>query len=522
MGQFDSMASLNVEDVIKNRSLKNFYLHNILNAINVINSKLELSYVLKKVVYYASKLTKSDITSIILTNESIDDLTIEYSTDLESKIRFPRAKSIAGQCINTGQIKIVYEAKENKGFFPGVDKIAGKDTKSILSVPLIVNNATIGCMEFINKHDSMNFNDEDVAVASIISNIAAVSIRNAKAYEKVQKENHILKSQVPSVEILIGKNKKIKEIFKSINKLKNKDATVLILGESGTGKGILARAIHNISNRKDRPFVTVTCPTFAKHLLESELFGHEKGAFTGAISQKKGRFELASDGTIFLDEIGDVDMETQTKLLRVLDNKEFERVGGAETLITNALIIAATNVDLENAVKQGRFRKDLFYRLNVIDFALPPLRERKEDIPSFVEFFLKKYCLKGGKPVITLDNNSMKVLQKYDYPGNIRELESIIQKIVILSESDVICENDLPKEVFSDNYVEKQKDHHDKKKTILELEKDFIQKTLDENSWNVSESARILGISRDQLRYRMEKYKLKKPKSIIRNLQDDF
>lgn len=521
MGQSNSMVSLNVKDVIKNKNLKDVYLHNILNAINVINSKLELSYVLKKVVYYASKLTNSDVTSIILTNDSIDDLTIAYSTDLKSNIRFPRAKSIAGQCICTGQIKIVYDVKKNEGFYPGVDKITGTDTKSILSIPLNVNGVTIGCMEFINKHDSVNFNDEDVAVASIISNIAAVSIRNAEAYERMQKENHVLKSQIPSAEVLIGKNRKVKEIFKSINKLKNKNATVLILGESGTGKGILARAIHDISNRRGRPFVTVNCPTFSKLLLESELFGHEKGAFTGAVNQKKGRFELASDGTIFLDEIGDVDKETQTKLLRVLDNKEFERVGGTETLITNALIIAATNVNLKEAMKLNRFREDLFYRLNVIDFELPPLRERREDIPAFAEHFLEKYCNEENKPIPKFNNNSMDILQKYHYPGNIRELESIIRKIVILTEGDVICESDLPAEILLCTHVKNQIDHSAKFTTMPDLEKEAILKALRETSWNISKAARLLDISRDQLRYRLGKYKLNKPKSIIPKLRDD-
>jgi transcriptional regulator with PAS, ATPase and Fis domain len=283
----------------------------------------------------------------------------------------------------------------------------------------------------------------------------------------------------------------------------------LILGESGTGKGILSRAIHEQSNRKEYPFVTVSCSVFSPTLLESELFGHEKGAFTGADRLKKGRFELANGGTVFLDEIGDIDKSIQTKLLRILQERAFERVGGTETLITDVRIIAATSTNLEGAMKQNLFRKDLYYRLKVIVFQLPPLRERREDIPTFAKFFIKKHSTKLNKPVREFDDVSMSALRRYDYPGNIRELENIVERAVVLAEDEVININDLPDEIHYREY-NSSRDVVRLEKTLSynEIEKETIYKMMNECSWNQSMAARLLGISRNKLRYRIRKYEI--------------
>ena len=511
MEKLKSMVSLDIVDVIKNKDEKNVPLSDILEAVAIINSKLDLNHVLKKVIYYAIKLTSSVAASIILTNDSDNDLVIAHSTDMKSNIRFPRTKGIAGQCISTGQIKIVNDANENPYHFIGVDESTGFTTKSILCVPLNIKGSTIGCVELVNKRDNTQFNNDDIAIAALISNLASVSIRNAESHEKLQKEITVLKSQQPFDEMIIGKNKRVREIFKTIKKLKDTNTTVMILGESGTGKGILARAIHEKSSRKGRPFVTLNCSTFSQTLLESELFGHEKGAFTGANNLKKGRFELADGGTIFLDEIGEIDKSTQTKLLRVLQEKAFERVGGTDTLITDIRIIAATNADLEEAIRQNLFRQDLYYRLKVVVFKLPPLRDRKEDISAFANFFLEKYCNELNKHISGFDDNSMNVLQSYDYRGNIRELENIVERAVVLAEDDVIHTNDLPDEMHNMEQGNKTPiDNQDNLTTIPELEKDAILKSLIENSWNQSKTARSLGISRDQLRYRIQKYEINK------------
>ena len=505
--------SLNIEDVIENKNLTEIHLHDILEASAIINSKLELNYVLKHVIFHASRLTNSVATSIILICDSTDDLIIRFATgpvsDLITSMKFPKIKGIAGLCIKTGQIIVVHDVKKNSYYFAEIDKLTGFETKNILCVPLCIKGKTIGCVELLNKCDDISFNNDDIATATIMSNLAAVSITNAKSYEKLQKTNFALKSQLPSADMIIGKNKYVSKIFKSIDKLRNTKSTILIFGESGTGKSVLARAIHAQSNRREYPFITVNCSVFSPTLLESELFGHEKGSFTGADRLKIGRFELANGGTVFLDEIGEIDKSIQTKLLRILQEKTFERVGGTETLQINVCIISATNADLELAVERNLFRRDLYYRLKVIVFQLPPLRERKEDMPTFIKFFLEKYSNEFKKPIRKFDNESMKALLRYNYPGNIRELENIVERSVVMAEGKVININDLPDEVrYKNNYRNKIATSLEKVLSINDMEKDVIYKTLDQCSWNQSMTARMLGISRDRLRYRLKKYKI--------------
>ncbi len=515
MEHLNKTISLNTADVEKKKNLKETRLHNILRASTIINSKLDLNHVLKHVIHYATKLTNSVAGSIILTSNSTDDLVIAYSTgpvsDSVSNVRFPRTKGIAGLCVMTGQIKVVHDVKRNTCHFEKIDESAGFKTNSILCVPLSVKGKTIGCVELINKRNDTTFNDDDIAVATIMSNLAAVSIRNAETYEKLQKTNLALKSQLPLADMVIGKNKDVRKIFESVKKLKDTYSTVLILGESGTGKGVLAQAIHEQSNRKEYPFVTVNCSVYSQTLLESELFGHEKGAFTGADRLKRGRFEIADGGTVFLDEVGEMDKSIQTKLLRILQEKEFERVGGTETLTTDIRIIAVTNTNLERAVEQNSFRKDLYYRLKVIVFQLPPLRERREDIPTFARFFLEKYSNGLNKPVNKFDDVSMNALLRYDYPGNIRELENILERAVVLAEDNVIHIDDLPDEIQHRKYrYSSQVTSPEKVSTISDIEKETISKTLHHCSWNQSKTSRLLGISRDKLRYRIKKYKITK------------
>ncbi|MFQ5786738.1 MAG: sigma 54-interacting transcriptional regulator [Thermodesulfobacteriota bacterium] len=429
-----------------------------------------------------------------------------------SNIRFPAAKGIAGFSISTGQIIVVFDAKENPHHFADIDKLSGFKTESVLCVPLCIKGKTIGCVELLNKRDGTTFSDDDIAVATIMSNLAAVSISNAKSYDNLQRTNFALKSQLFSADMVIGKNKKMKKILQSINKLKDAKSNVLILGESGTGKGITARAIHEQSSRKDNPFVTVNCSILSPTLLESELFGHEKGAFTGADKLKTGRFEIADGGTVFLDEIGEIDKSIQTKLLRILQEKVFERVGSTKTLTTDIRIIAATNTDLEKAVEQNLFRRDLYYRLKVIVFQLPPLRERREDIPAFAHFFLEKYSNELCKSTRKFDNESMNALIGYNYPGNIRELENIVERVVVLPEDDVIHISDLPDEIQyrKKGIFDRQIVAPEKTKSSIEMEKVVICKTLLECSWNQSMAARLLGLSLDKLRYRIKKYRIEK------------
>ena len=515
MRVLDGTTTLNVDDIVRSKSLREASLHDILEASAIINSKLELNHVLEQVILHATKLTNSVAASIILC-DSDEDLVIRYATgpasDVISNIRFPVAKGIAGHCIGTGKIVVVFDAKKNPHHFAEIDKVSGFKTESVLCVPLCVKGKTIGCVELLNKRDGTLFNEDDIAVATIMSNFAAVSVSNARSYDNLQRTNYALKSELCSEDIVVGKNNKMKKILHSVNKLKDTKSNVLVLGESGTGKGIIARTIHEQSNRKENPFVTVNCSILSPTLLESELFGHEKGAFTGADKLKIGRFEFADGGTVFLDEIGEIDKSTQTKLLRILQEKVFERVGSTKTISTDIRIIAATNSDLEKAVEQNLFRRDLYYRLKVIVFQLPPLRERREDIPAFAEFFLEKYGGELNKSTQKFDKECMDALVSYDYPGNIRELENIVERAVVLADEDVIHVSDLPDEIQyrKKGIFDRQIVAPEKTKSISEMEKDVIFKTLLECSWNQSMAARLLGLSRDKLRYRIKKYGLEK------------
>ncbi|BCB96193.1 acetoacetate metabolism regulatory protein AtoC [Dissulfurispira thermophila] len=301
---------------------------------------------------------------------------------------------------------------------------------------------------------------------------------------------------------IIGESDAMKKVFSLIQKVADSDSTALILGESGTGKELIATTIHYQSKRKDKPLIKINCAAMPDGLIESELFGHEKGAFTGAIKRKPGRFELANGGTIFLDEIGDIPLSTQAKILRVIQERQFERVGGTETLNVDVRIIAATNKDLDEEVKKGNFRDDLYYRLNVIPVTLPPLRERKEDIPYLVDFFLNK-CKNKLSRNIRFSKDAMDILLKYDYPGNIRELENIVERCATLSASDIIQKEDLPSFVFekSDNIK-----HVYLSDVAAEAEKEHIIRILKTTKGNKTRAAEVLGISRKTLWEKMNLY----------------
>lgn len=303
---------------------------------------------------------------------------------------------------------------------------------------------------------------------------------------------------------LIGKSKAMKEVFTIIRRVSKTDARVLLLGETGTGKELVARALHYSSLRACKPFITIDCTTIPRDLLESELFGYDKGAFTCAYEDKIGLIEMADGGTVFFDEIGDLEFSLQKKLLRFIQEKEFSRVGSNKKIKVDVRIIAATNRDLEEAVKRGDFRADLFYRLNVISIFIPPLRERKEDIPILASHFLDLYKMKIGKDIKGIDPEVMKILIDYEWPGNVRELENVIERAVILCNYDYITRENIPQKLLSltDNSISGL--NGDIEFNLLEIEKKVILSALSRSSWNQSMASRLLGISRKQLRTKMK------------------
>jgi len=305
---------------------------------------------------------------------------------------------------------------------------------------------------------------------------------------------------------IIGKSPKMQELFRMIKRVAPTDSTVLILGESGTGKELIARAIHANSARKDKPFYTMDCGSVVETLFESELFGYEKGAFTDAVATKQGAFEMAHEGTFFFDEIGNISVNLQAKILRAMQEKEIRRIGGTQVISVDVRIIAATNLDLRRAVEEGSFREDLYYRLSVIPIRLPPLRERKDDIPLLVEHFLQKHQLRGEKKIHGISEEALSALMQYDWPGNIRELENVVERAIIIEEGDRLSLSSLPSQIKMQQ--ELQKKGPESIPTLAEIEKQHIQQVLKITNRNISRAARILGIDRKTLYDKIRRYHL--------------
>ncbi|HVO74350.1 MAG TPA: sigma-54 dependent transcriptional regulator [Ignavibacteriaceae bacterium] len=343
-------------------------------------------------------------------------------------------------------------------------------------------------------------------------------IRIKKIWEKLQKEkriedlieqNRLLNEELlTDYKDIIGNSRAIKNVFSLIEQVAGKDSTVLILGESGTGKELVARAIHRKSKRADKPFIKVNCGILNENLLESELFGHERGAFTGAVRQKKGRFELADTGTLFLDEIGDISPAMQIKLLRVLQEGEFERVGGEITVHTDVRIISATNKDLQKLVAEGKFREDLFYRLSVIPISLPSLRERKEDIIQLVDYFLQRLAEKNRQQVKTISKEGMKLLIDYPWPGNIRELENLIERLFVISVEDGIAPDLIARHLASGIASYNGFENLPLEEAVFAFEKNLIVQAMKKSNGIKNRAAKLLGISTSVLYYKLEKFGL--------------
>ena len=334
-------------------------------------------------------------------------------------------------------------------------------------------------------------------------------VRNASERQDLNRQVLTLSAQVADQterEFIVGPSKTARDIVDLVHKIAKLSATVLILGESGTGKELLARLIHRESADPEAPFIAVNLAAIPRELAESTLFGHERGAFTGAHRQQLGKFELASNGTLFLDEVGDLRLDLQSKLLRAIQEGEIERVGGSKPIKTEFRLITATNIDLEKAVKEGRFREDLFYRINVIPIKMPPLRERTEDIPLLVDFFLKRYNARFRKQIQAVSQTTMEILKKYWWPGNIRELENLVERLVAVSEKDYLGEEDLPLEFHFAQLEPRGLDNE----SLFEhatntFERNFILRALERNAMNVTATAEYLGIPLSTLKYKMDK-----------------
>ena len=396
----------------------------------------------------------------------------------------------------------------------------GTKTRSIICAPLRTKDRTIGVLEGINKNQGV-FTIEDVRLLEAFANQLALALENARliqdlraAQERLSEENRYLReAMAPAVQFntLVGESPRMQEVYRLVQRVLNTTSNVLLTGESGTGKDLIARVLHYQGPRAKGPYIAINCAAIPETLLEAELFGYERGAYTGATQRKPGRFELASGGTLFLNEIGDMSPVLQAKLLQVLQDKQFERLGGTETITTDARIVAATNQDLERLISEGRFRSDLFYRLNVYPIALPPLRERQEDLGSLTMAFLKNFSQKLRKEVLGISKEAMGLLERYSWPGNVRELENVLERAVILCQGTVVTAQDLPslREHLRPPVLGGDAFRLPSGGIVLaEVEKAFIRQALEQSHQNKSHAAKLLGLSRTQLRTRMRLYGL--------------
>jgi Nif-specific regulatory protein len=364
--------------------------------------------------------------------------------------------------------------------------------QNVLCVPLVAVERTIGVLYLASREPNHIFREDQIHFLDSVSRIAAVTIENVLALDSLRFENRLLKEEYGTNGKLVGESRQIRKVEEFVLRVAERDSTVLIRGESGTGKEVVARAIHQNSSRRDRPFIAINCAAIPETLLESELFGSEKGAFTGAAGMRKGKLEATGEGTFLLDEIGELAPAMQAKLLRVLQQREFERVGGTRIIPFKARVLAATNKDLEKAIKAGEFRQDLYYRLNVVSVSIPPLRERRDDIPLLALYFAAKYAGIGKRPFKGISKEARALLIGYRWPGNVRELENAIEHALVLGLTDEILPEDLPENILEERssaLVETR--YHD---GINEAREKLIRNSLREAKGNFPEVSRLLGI----------------------------
>ena len=365
-----------------------------------------------------------------------------------------------------------------------------------------------------NAVEAMKLGATDYLLKPLNESEFKLVVRRALDHRHLLDENRYLRAFAGSAfrfENLVGQSRRMREVFEMALQVAQSDATVLITGESGTGKELLAKAIHQNSLRSKKPFITINCGAIPETLIESELFGHRKGSFTGAVSDRIGKFEAANEGTVFLDEISELEPSAQVKLLRVLQEREIDKVGHSHPIKVNVRVLAATNRNLRNLVEDGQFREDLFYRLSVIAIDLPPLRERKTDIPLLADHFVKKYCTRYGSPLLSFDEESLRLLTEYAWPGNVRELENTVERLVVLRKGASITPEQLPREIrqAKPRVANVALELPEEGISLEEVEKEILLRALEKTKWNQTRAAKYLNITRKTLIYRMEKFAIR-------------
>jgi transcriptional regulator with GAF, ATPase, and Fis domain len=469
-------------------------LNALLKVSGIVHSIRDLQELQGQILNLIFEVVPAEQGAILLNDKGDERLASVFARQRIAKSVLPVrvSRTIARQVMKEGIAILGADVPASNGL-ANVESLVDCQVHSLLCVPLTIFQKVTGCIYLDTCNAASRFDEDHLQLVAAIAGISAVALENARRMQWLEQENLRLSAEINLEHNLIGESPRMKEVYQFLSRVAPTDSNVLLQGESGTGKELAARAIHRNSPRSAKSFIAINCAAIPEGLLESELFGHERGAFTGAVAQKKGRLEIANGGVVFLDEIGELAPALQVKLLRVLQEREFERVGGLRPIAVDIRLIAATNQDLSEAVKAGRFRKDLFYRLNVLSLVMPPLRERREDIVMLANYFVSKCIKKCHMRSKKLSPETLECLVNYDWPGNVRELENAIERALVLSAADVIQPEDLPESILEKGLGPSTEgaSYHNQVKA---LKKQLILKALEETKCNYTAAAQLLGV----------------------------
>jgi len=474
-------------------------LNALLKISRVVHSTSDLNQLQRQILQLIFEVVPAERGAILMDSTGNENFSTLFVHPAPVKRGEPVrvSRTITRQVMQQG-IAILGVDVPGSGGLSGVESLVTFQVRSLLCVPVTIFQKVIGCIYLDTTSPTRRFDREHLELVASIAGISAVALENARRLLWLEEENLRLAAEINLQHNMVGESAAMKEVYRFLSRVAPTEATVLIGGESGTGKELVARAIHRNSPRGSRPFVAINCAAIPEGLLESELFGYERGAFTGAVAQKKGRLEMAEGGVVFLDEIGELAPSLQVKLLRVLQEREFERLGGSRPIAVDIRLIAATNKDLADAVKAKAFREDLYYRLNVVSVVVPPLRERPEDIALLAEYFVSKFAVKCKVKAKKISTEAVARLMNYDWPGNVRELENAIERALVLGASDAIQPEDLPESVLENDVAvgANEAKYHT---AVKQLKRHLILTALEEAKGSYTEAARILGVHANYL-----------------------
>jgi len=483
-------------------------LNALLKISRVVHSIRELNELQEQILTLTFEVAPADRGAILLDGKQVEHFSSVFARNRVAEDPRPVkvSRTVARQVLEQG-VAILGSDVPSIGGYNKVESLIVSQVRSFLCVPMTVFHKVIGCIYLDTTDSSHKFDEDDMQLVTAIAGISAVALENARRLQWLEEENERLNTEVNLEHSMVGEAPRMKEVFQLLSRAAPTDSTVLVGGESGTGKELAARALHLNSQRANKPFVAINCAAIPDSLLESELFGHEKGAFTGAIAQKKGRIETADGGTLFLDEIGEITPALQVKLLRVLQEREFERVGSNRPMSVDLRLIAASNRDLRECVKQGTFREDLFYRLNVVRINMPALRDRREDVPLLARYFIEKHNAKIKVKAKPISPEALTAMRSYDWPGNVRELENAIERALVMGSSDMILPEDLPESLMEveSGSATAAKYHV----AVKDLKKRLILGALDDAKGSYTEAARLLGVHPNYLHRLIRNLELK-------------